>query len=314
MKAILCKQYGDSKNLVLSEVVKPSPKNNEVLIRIHATAVTASDVHIRRMSESPILKFILQIIFGFGKPRNPILGMVTSGVIESKGDNVSKFKIGDEVFAYGSLSPTKRRFGSYAEYICLPEDWNLAYKPKNMSHSEAAALPYGGLLASHLLKKTAINRGDKVLVYGASGSIGTMLIQLLKAADAHVTSVCSSSNISLVQALGSDEVIDYKADNAEKKLETYKYVIDAVGVSKSSTVKTKSKKALLTNGQYISIDDGTPLTPRHAFNQLKKLAEKGKIKAVIDRTYPLEKLAEAHAYVEKGHKKGNVIISVIEPF
>lgn len=153
MKAIKCLKYGSSENLVLTEVEKPSPKDHEVLIGIHATSVTTSDVLIRGLKASPIERFMVQLIFGFGKPRNPILGMVSSGVIESKGKNVTRFDVGDEVFAYGSVSPTKRHFGSYAEYICLPEDWNIALKPKNFSFEEAAATPYGGLLASHMLKK-----------------------------------------------------------------------------------------------------------------------------------------------------------------
>ncbi len=310
MKAIKCLKYGGPENLVLTEIEKPLPKDNEVLIKIHATSVTTSDVLIRRMNEAPIPKFILQCVFGFGKPRKQILGMVSSGIIESKGKSVSSFNIGDEVFAYGSVSPTKRHFGSYAEYICLPEDWHIALKPENISHNEAAAIPYGGLLASHLLHKTVIKKGDKVLIYGASGSIGSMAIQLAKNAGAIVTSVCSRRNFELIKSLGSDFVIDYTTEDAESHLETYKYVIDAVGNSKSSTLKEKSKKALLTKGKYISIDHGIPLTPKDAFLNLKSLAEQEKIKPVIDSIYPLEKMAEAHAYVEKGHKRGNVIITV----
>ncbi|MBD81451.1 MAG: alcohol dehydrogenase [Crocinitomicaceae bacterium] len=310
MKAIECLKYGGSENLVLTEVGKPSPKDNEILIKIHATSVTTSDVLIRRMNESPIPKFILQCVFGFGKPRNPILGMVSSGIVESMGKTVSSFNIGDEVFAYGSVSPTKRHFGSYAEYICLPEDWHIALKPKNISHKEAAAIPYGGLLASHLLHKAVINKGDKVLIYGASGSIGSMAIQLAKNAGAIVTSVCSGRNFELVKSLGSDFVIDYMTEDAESHLETYKYVIDAVGNSKTSTLKEKSKKALLPKGKYISIDHGIPLTPKEAFLNLKSLAEQEKIKPVIDRIYPLEKMPEAHTYVEKGHKRGNVVITI----
>lgn len=310
MKAIECLKYGGVENLRVAEVDKPTPKANEVLIKIHATSVTASDVLIRRLNEPAVPRFILQLIFGFGKPRNPILGMVSAGTIESKGEDVTGFEIGDEVFAYGSVSPTKRHFGSYAEYICLPEDWNIAHKPANRSFEEAAALPYGGLLATHLLKKASLKQGDKVLIYGASGSIGTMAIQLAKNAGAHVTSVCSSHNFKLVKSLGSDAMIDYRAENAESKLETYKYVIDAVGNSKSSRLKEKSKKALLPKGKYLSIDHGTPLTPKDAFLNLKSLAEQEKIKPVIDSVFPLEKMAEAHAYVEKGHKRGNVIITV----
>jgi NADPH:quinone reductase-like Zn-dependent oxidoreductase len=310
MKAIECLKYGDAENLVLTEVEKPSPKDNEILIKIHATSVTTSDVLIRRMNEKAIPKFILQCVFGFGKPRKPILGMVSSGVIESKGRSVSSFNIGDEVFAYGSVSPTKRHFGSYAEYICLPEDWHIALKPENISHNEAAAIPYGGLLASHLLSKAAIKKEDKVLIYGASGSIGTMAIQLAKNAGAIVTSVCSGKNFELVKSLGSDFVIDYTREGAELKLETYNYVLDAVGNSKSSTLKEKSKRALSPKGKYISIDDGIPLTPKSAFLNLKSLADQEKIKPVIDKVYPLEKMAEAHTYVEKGHKRGNVIITI----
>lgn len=310
MKAIECLKYGSSENLVLTEVEKPTPKENEVLIKIKATSVTASDVLIRKLNEPLIPRFILQLIFGFGRPRNPILGMVSSGVVEAKGKNVTLLNVGDKVFAYGSVSPTKRRFGSYAEYICLPEDWNIALKPSNCSFQEAVAIPYGGLLASHLLKKVSINRGDKVLIYGASGSIGTMALQLAKLAGAHVTGVCSGRNFELVKSLGSDEVIDYKAENAASQLETYKYVIDAVGNAKSSALKKKSKKALTHGGKYISIDHGTPLTPKETFLNLKNLAEQEKIKPVIDSVYSLEEMAEAHKYVEKGHKRGNVVIAV----
>jgi NADPH:quinone reductase-like Zn-dependent oxidoreductase len=310
MKAIKCLKYGGSENLLLADVEKPFPKNNEVLIKIKATSVTASDVLIRRLDEPLIPKFILQIIFGFGKPRNPILGMVSSGVVVAKGEIVTSFQIGDEVFAYGSISPTNRRFGSYAEYICLPEDWNIALKPANISHNEAAATPYGGLLAMHLLSKTSIQKGDEVLIYGASGSIGTMAVQLAKIAGANVTAVCSGKNVDLVKSLGCDRVIDYTLQGAEKQLSTYKYVLDAVGNSKSSILKEKSKKALHADGTYISIDTGVPKTPRSAFIQLKNYLAAGKIKPVIDRVFPLEKMAEAHDYVELGHKRGNVIISI----
>ena len=296
--------------LVMADFEKPNPKDNEVLIEIKATSVTASDVLLRRLDEPLIPKFILQIIFGFGKPRNPILGMVSSGVVVAKGEKATSFQIGDEVFAYGSVSSTKRRFGSYAEYICLPEDWSIALKPANISHDEAAATPYGGLLAMYLLSKTSIQKGDEVLIYGASGSIGTMAVQLAKIAGANVTAVCSSKNFDLVESLGSDRMIDYTLQGAEKQLSTYKYVLDAVGNSKSSILKEKSKKALQVNGTYISIDTGVPKTPRSGFIQLKNYLAAGKIKPIIDRVYPLEKMAEVHDYVELGHKRGNVIVSV----
>jgi NADPH:quinone reductase-like Zn-dependent oxidoreductase len=310
MKAVQCLKYGDAENLVITEIDKPRPKDDEVLIKIHATAVTTSDVLIRALNESPVSRFILQMIFGFGKPRNPVLGMVTAGVVVEKGKNVSKFNLGDKVFAYGSVSPMKRQWGSYAEYICLPEDWNLTLKPANLSFEQAAAIPYGGLLAMHLIKKTDIKKGDKVLIYGASGSIGTMAIQLAKNAGAEVTSVCSKRNFELVTSLGSDKVLDYKEESAVDQLENYKYVIDAVGDSKTSLLKERSKEALTNDGKYISIDDGTPQTPIDAFMNLKLLAEQGKIKPVIDTVYTLDQIVEAHKYVEMGHKRGNVVIRV----
>ena len=310
MKAIRCLKYGGSENLVLADVEKPLPKASEVLIKIKATSVTASDILIRKLNEPPIPRFILQLIFGFGKPRNPILGMVSSGVVVEKGAQVTSFNIGDEVFAYGSISPMKHRFGSYAEFICLPQDWNIAKKPKNVSFEEAAAIPYGGLLASHLINQTKIKNGDEVLIYGASGSIGTAALQLAKYAGAQVTSVCSGRNFELVNSLGSNKVIDYTAANAEDELGTYTYVIDAVGNSKTSKLKEKSKGALTDGGKYLSIDNGVPKTPKEAFLKLRELVESGRLKPVIDKVFPLEKMAEAHNYVERGHKRGNVIITV----
>lgn len=236
--------------------------------------------------------------------------MVASGIIAEKGKDVTKFDVGDEVFAYCSMPPMKLRFGSYAEYICLPEEWNLALKPTNINFEEAAAIPYGGLLAAHLINKTSINKGDKVLIYGASGSIGTMAVQLAKNAGAIVTSVCSGKNFELVKSLGSEKVIDYTKSNAESQLETYKYVIDAVGKNKTSTLKVKSKQAINKKGKYLSIDNGTPKTPKKSFLALKELVEEEKLKAVIDKIYPLEEVVEAHRYVETGHKRGSVILSV----
>ena len=308
MKAMVATGYGSPEVLQLQEVNQPQPNKNEVLIKIHATSVTASDVLIRGLKAPLMYKLLVQLAFGFGKPRNPILGMVVAGTITGKGKNVTKFNLGDEVFAYCSMSPMKHRFGSYAEYICLPQDWNIALKPTNISFEEAAAIPYGGLLAAHLLKKTSIKKGDKVLIYGASGSIGTMALQMAKNAGAAVTSVCSSKNFELVRSLGSDKVIDYTASNAESQLETYQYVIDAVGNSKSSVLKAKSKQAINKQGRYISIDDGTPTTPKEVFLKLKELVEQGKLKPVIDKVYPLEEMVEAHRYVEGGHKRGNVVI------
>lgn len=310
MKAIIIEKYGEPEVLKLKNIEKPTPKSDEVRIKIKATSVTASDVLIRSLKVPFFYRMMVQLIFGFGRPRNPILGMVVSGVVADKGSAVSKFNVGDEVFAYCSMPPMKLRFGSYAEYICLPEEWNLAQKPTNITFEEAAAIPYGGLLAMHLINKTSIKKGDKVLIYGASGSIGTMAVQLAKNAGAVVTSVCSAKNFELVKSLGSDKVIDYTAGEAESQLETYQYVIDAVGKNKTSPLKVKSKQAINKKGKYLSIDDGAPQTPKKSFLALKKLAEQGKLKATIDKVYPLDEVVEAHRYVEKGHKKGSVILTI----
>lgn len=310
MRAVVCTKYGPPEVLVLKDIQKPAPKDNEVLIRIHATAVTVSDCRIRGMDAPFIYKIIIQMVLGFGKPRNPILGMVLSGVVENTGKSVTSFKEGDAVFAYGAISSIKLRFGSYAEYICLPEDWNVALKPASVTFDEAAAIPYGGLLAWHLMKKADIQRGQKVLVYGASGSVGTMAIQFAMNAGTSVTAVCSSKNFEMVESLGADKVIDYTRDDAVSKLEKYDLVLDAVGERKTSALKEKSKKSLTSQGKYISIDKGIPSTSRRDFLTIKKMVEEGKLKPIIDRSFPLEEMVQAHKYVERGHKRGNVVITI----
>lgn len=310
MKAIVCTKYGPPEVLVLKDVQKPVPKADEVLIRIRATSVTASDCLIRGMNAPFPSRLLIQLVFGFGKPRNPILGMTLSGVVESAGKRVTTYKRGDDVFAYGAMSPLKLRFGSYAEYICLPEDWNLTPKPANTTFEEAAAVPYGGLLAWHFVNKAGLVHGEKVLIYGASGSIGTMAVQFAKQAGADVTAVCSSKNFEMMQSLGADRVIDYTRDDAVAQLETYDLVLDAVGKRKASALKAASRNALTSRGRRISVDDGTPSTKRKDFFMLKEMTEQGKLKPVIDRCYPLEEMVEAHRYVERGHNRGNVVISV----
>lgn len=312
MKAVVCTKYGPPEVLVLQDVAKPEPKDDEVLIKICATTVTASDALIRAMDQSFFLRFILQAIFGFGGPRNPILGMALSGVVESTGTKVTSFEKGDKVFAYGSTSPTSMRFGSYAEYICLPENWNLLPKPVNVTHLQAAAIPYGGFLAWHMFKKGNLQRGQKVLIYGASGSIGTMALQFAKEAGAVITAACSKKNFEMVKSFGAEQVIDYTSDDAVSQLESYDLVLDAVGNTKTSALKTASKTALTPGGKYVSIDDDVPSTDREDFLKLKEMAEQGQLVPVIDQCFPLEAMAEAHAYVDQGHKKGNVVISVTD--
>ncbi len=312
MKAIVCTQYGPPEVLVYKDVPKPIPKDHEVLIKIYATSVTASDVLMRGLKASFMGKFFLQLMMGFGKPRNPILGMVLSGVVDGTGHHVQLFKQGDPVFAYGAMSAMKLRFGSYAEYICLPEEWNLARKPANITFEEAAAIPYGGFLAWHFIKKADIHSTQKVLIYGASGSIGTMAIQFAQHAGAVVTAVCGSKNFEMVKSLGVDKVLDYIRDDVVSQLEEYDLVLDAVGNSKTSALKRASKKALTSHGKYISVDDEIPSTNKEDFLMLKELTEQGKLKPIIDRCFPLEEMVQAHKYVEQGHKKGNVVISVVE--
>jgi NADPH:quinone reductase-like Zn-dependent oxidoreductase len=312
MKAIVCTKYGPPEVLQLKEVEKPTPRKNEVCVKIFATAVTASDCIVRGF-KLPIwhpLGLMMGLVLGFKKPRNPILGMVLAGEVESVGKDVKLFKNGDQVYAWTIKSPIQIRFGTYAEYKCLPENSVIALKPFNISYEEAAAVPYGGLLALHFLKKGNIQNGQKVLIYGASGSIGTSAVQLAKYYGAEVTGVCSTTNLELVSSLGADKVIDYTKEDIPNRGELYDFILDAVGKSKSSTLKLQCKNALTANGNYISVDDGSPKAPVENLILLKELVEAGQLKPVIDRRYPLEQMVEAHRYVDQGHKKGNVVITV----
>ena len=310
MNAVICTKYGAPEVLELQEVKTPEPKDDEVRIRIHFTSVTASDSLIRGLEFPFLPRMVLQMIFGFGKPRNPIMGMVCAGVVDKVGKNVTKFKVGDEVVAYGSKSPTKRRFGSYAEFICLPEDWFLTKKPSSISFKEAAAIPYGGLIADFYTEKAGIQPGQKVLIYGASGSIGTAALQLAKHIGVEVTAVCSARNFGLVEYLGADKMIDYTSPDAVSQLEEYDVVLDAVGETKTSDVKEVSKHALRDGGRYVSVDNGTPNPKITSFMKIIEMAGKGELKPVIDRTFSLTDIVEAHHYVDRGHKKGNVMIEV----
>jgi len=317
MKGIICAKYGPPEVLQLKEVEKPIPKNNEVLIKIHATCVTASDCIIRgfnmpgklRFPKKQIMELMMKFYVGFKKPRKPILGLVLSGEIESAGKDIKQFKIGDQVYGFTGFS-----FGAYAEYKCQLEKEStrgcLAIKPSNMSYEEAAAISYGGILATHFMKKGNIKSGQKVIIYGASGSIGTAAVQLAKCYGAEVTGVCSSINFELVKSLGADKVIDYTKEDSKKLLETYDFVFDAVGENKSSELKMQCRKALTKNGVYASVDDGTLKLHSDNLVQLREFIEAGQIKATIDSSYPIEQIVEAHRYVDKGHKKGSVVITL----
>jgi len=303
MKAIVCTKYGPPDVLQIQEVEKPAPGKNEVCVKIFATAVTASDCIIRGFNVPISFWLPMGLAVGFTKPRQPILGIVLAGEVESIGKDVKSFKKGDQVFGW-DLFPA---FGAYAEYKCMPEKGMLTIKPTNVNYEEAAAVPYGGLLSLYYLKKGNIQRGQKILIYGASGAVGTSALQIAKHFGAEVTGVCSTTNLELVKSLGADTVIDYTKEDFTNRGELYDFIFNAVGKRKA---KLQCKKALTPNGKHVTVDDGSPKVHIEDLILLKELVEAGKIKPVIDRLYPLEQMAEAHRYVEKGHKKGNVVITV----
>lgn len=317
MKAIVYSQYGEPEVLQLQEVTKPVPRNNEILIKIKATAVNSADWRLRRADP-----FAIRLLGGLTKPKLNILGGVFSGEVESTGKDVTGFKIGDKVF--GS---TDMRFGAYAEYKCIPENGTVALKPENLTFEEAAVIPFGATTALHFLNKANITPGKKVLIVGASGAVGIAAIQLAKHYGAQVTGVCSTTNINLAKSIGADKAIDYTKEDFTKSGETYDVIFDTVNtISVLGSLKALNKNGLLIlsaaglaemlKGAWINMTTGYKVLTgvirqtQEDIKTLKQLAEAGELKPVIDKTYNLAQMVAAHTYAQGGHKKGNVAITV----
>ncbi|HEX8230087.1 MAG TPA: NAD(P)-dependent alcohol dehydrogenase [Chloroflexia bacterium] len=325
MKAIVATKYGSPEVLELREVAKPAPNDNEVLVRVYATTVTAGDSRVRSFTVPPSAWLPARLVLGLTKPKKTIPGMVLAGEVESVGSEVKRFKKGDQVYAYDIT-----RLSTYAEYARVPENSALALKPTTVTYEEAAAIPFGAITALHFLRQGKIQSGQKVLIYGASGSVGTFAVQLAKHFGAEVTGVCSTTNVELVKSLGADHVIDYTKEDFTRSGETYDIIFDTVGKSPLSASLRSLKKegiylqavagpAQLIQMRWASMRSGKTLIGGTAVPKaedliyLNELVEAGKIRPVIDRCYPLEQMVEAHRYVDQGHKKGNVVIGYTTP-
>lgn len=323
MQAVLCKRYGGPEVLEMAEVEQPEPKKGEVLIRVHATTVTVADHRVRSFTIPTSFWIPARLMLGIFKPRQPILGTEVAGEVVAVGEGVHRFEKGDAVFA-----ATLQRFGGYAEYVCLPENSPISVAPSNVSLYEAAALPVGARTALHFLQKAGIQQGQKILVYGASGSVGSYAVQLARHYSAQVTGVCSAGNAPMVSALGAQKVLDYKAPDFEQQLETYDIVFVAVdkipfslcqrilkpkGIYCNVTTPIPSPGMLwasLSKGIKLQVGE-SPAETADDLEEIKELVEQGVLRVPIDRSYTLKGIVEAHAYVDSGRKKGNVSIEII---
>jgi NADPH:quinone reductase-like Zn-dependent oxidoreductase len=305
VKAVVCTRYGPPEVLQLKELPTPVPRKNEVRVCISATAVTSSDCYLRGLRLSPAYRLMARLAIGWKAPRQPVLGLVLSGEVDSVGPDAKSFEVGDRVFGFN-----RHLFGTYAQYVCWPEDGLLATRPANCTDEESAAIVYGGLLALHFLRKADVRAGQSVLVFGASGAVGTSAVQLARHLGADVTGVCSTANVDLVASLGATTVIDYTSEDFTDRAERYDLIFDAVGKRKSAAPLRLCRQALAPGGACVSVDDGTPKLRREDLVLLGELATKGEIRPVIDRTYALDEIVDAHRYVDKGHKRGNVVITV----
>lgn len=324
MKAIICTRYGPPEVLQLREMEKPVPGDHEILVKVAATSVTAGDIRLRSSTVPLSFWLIARLVFGLRKPRKTILGTVVAGEVAAAGKEVKQWKKGDQIYAYDIT-----RYRTYAEYTCLPANSAIASKPSTLPYEEAAAIPWGGITALHFLTQGKIAVGQHILIYGASGSVGTWAVQLAKHFGARVTGVCSTANLTLVQSLGADQVIDYTKEDWTRSGETYDLLFDAVGKTSFSdclkvlkpegvylqsvaapALSLRMRLAGMTSRRTFIGGEATPKQENLIY--LKELVEAGKIKPVIDRRYPLERIVEAHRYVDQGHKKGDVIITVQE--
>lgn len=309
MKAMICTKYGPPEVLQLRDMEKPRPKDDEVLIKIRAAAVTMSDIYIRGSRIPLRMRIPMRLMLGLTKPRNPVLGEVLAGEIESVGKAVTRFKAGDAVYGLTGFG-----MGAYAEYKCMRERDSkrgcLAVKPANVSFEEATAVAYGGLLAFQYMERGNIQPGEDVLIYGASGTTGTTAVQYARALGARVTGVCGPFHLEMVKSLGADEVLDYTRVDELPPGRRFNLVLDAVGKSRTSKLKEACQKALAPQGIYVSIDDGPLRLDSSRLAAVAERVEAGQIKPVIDRCFRLEELAEAHRYVEQGHKQGGVVVRV----